>query len=79
MYYRVLYVLCQLKLLTQYCQNGKPLCLDRVDFITKALERRGRVETERVLASFEGLDASKNGNVSLQVSEGLARVLMSFD
>ena len=72
-------VLCHPKFLTQHCQNEKPRCLDRVDFITKALEKRGRVETERILASFEELDSSKNGNVSLQVSERLARVLMSFD
>lgn len=41
--------------------------VDHADFVSKALEKRVAMETERVIAVLDKLDANHNGKISLQV------------
>ena len=47
-------------------QNETKCGIDHVDFITKALEKRGRVETDRIFATLDGLDTGNTGKISVQ-------------
>ena len=41
--------------------------MDHVDFITKALEKRVAMETERIFAALDELDTNQTGKICLQV------------
>ena len=48
-------------------QDEKQYRVDHVDFITKALERRVAMETERITAALGELDTNQSGKICLQV------------
>ena len=62
-------------------ENGptkSPQCVDRVDFITTALEKRCRVESDRIIATFEELDKNRDGKISLQVCDVIVLIVVCW-
>lgn len=50
-----------------FAQNGDYSRIEHADFIVKALEKRGRVETERIIETLKELDVAERGKISVQV------------